>query len=137
VYNVTVEHDGQRWGYEQLCARWKGYCYDNEILRLSEHIPDVESGAISLAYPVYMDPSTFETYTLPAFFGGVNLSDVNTVERVGAVALAYFLDSREQWRQDVGDRWEAEMLKRVEELSKIYSPDLKVGIAFPVASPRD
>ncbi len=63
---------------------------------------------------------------MPAFFGGVSLTESGTVSNVGAVALAYFLDSREQWQLDLGTEWEAQFLKDVQALSEIYAPDLEV-----------
>ncbi len=113
--------------YEDLCAKWMGYCYDNEILRLSELVPDVESGEVNLTYPLFFSPYTFERFTLPAFFGGVELSDRGTVSGVGAVALAYFLDSSEDWQRRVGDRWEKALLRDVQTLAEVYAPDLEVG----------
>jgi hypothetical protein len=35
----------------------------------------------------------FQSYTLPAYFGGVTLSEENTITEVKAVALSYFLVS--------------------------------------------
>ena len=61
VYNLTVvNEDGRYVRYEDLCARWAGYCYDNEILRMAELIPSIEAGQINVTYPIYFDPMTFE-----------------------------------------------------------------------------
>ena len=60
VYNVTVEHDGKYWNYETMCAKWDGYCYDNEILRLSDIIPSVEANDTDITYPMFFHPYTFE-----------------------------------------------------------------------------
>lgn len=105
VYNSTVRYEGSDFRYEDLCAKWDGYCYDNQILRLAELIPSIEVGEINITYPVYFNPDTFEAYTLPAYFGGIQVSDKYTVEKVDAVSLTYFLDVSEEWRRKVGDRW--------------------------------
>lgn len=60
IYNISVEHNGRRLRYEDLCARYNGLCYDNEILAMSDLIPDVEVGNINLTYPVFFDPFTFQ-----------------------------------------------------------------------------
>ena len=46
--------------YEDLCAKWAGYCYDNQILQLSGLIPEIEAGNISMTYPLFFDPNNFE-----------------------------------------------------------------------------
>ncbi len=131
VYNVSVPHEGASLGYETLCAKWQGYCYDNEILRLSELVPEVESGGVELTYPLFFSPYTFERFTLPAFFGGVELDEEKgTVGKVGAVSLAYFLDSREEWQREVGDLWEKGLLRDVQALAEVYAPDLEVRITM-------
>ena len=73
IYNVTVVHEGKQLRYEQLCAHWNQYCYDNEILRMDRIIPEVESGDLKITYPFFFDPYSWEQYKLPIFFGGVQL----------------------------------------------------------------
>ena len=70
----------------------------------------------------------FQSYTLPFFFGNVNLSDVNTVESVGAVGLAYFLDSSDEERNDLGNQWEKRVLDSLLQLKDVYAPDLEVSV---------
>jgi hypothetical protein len=60
------------------------------------------------------------------FFGGLTLSDVNTVESVKAVGVAYFLDSADNWKEEVGNKWEKRVLDDVLELKDVYAPDLEV-----------
>lgn len=67
-----------------------------------------------------------QSYTLPAFFGGVELTDLNTIVSVRAVSLAYFLDVSEPWMEEIGDEWERILLHDIQELAKIYAPDLEV-----------
>ena len=55
-----MEHDGAEWTYEDLCAKWNGYCYDNEILRLVDVIPEVEANQTELTYPMFLNPYTYE-----------------------------------------------------------------------------
>jgi predicted RND superfamily exporter protein len=128
AYNVTVEVEGAPVAYSDLCATFNDYCYDNEILRLSDLIPGVESDEIRLTYPIYFNPNTFESYTLPFFFGGITLTEINTVSNVDAIALAYFLDASEDWRLEVGDRWEQKVLDSLLQRRNDIAPDLEVGV---------
>lgn len=121
-----MAHEGTNLKYAELCAQWNQYCYDNEILRMGDLMPNIESGDLKITYPIFFDPFTFETYTLPIFFGGTELDDGVTVKSVKAVGLSYFLDVSEDWLATVGDLWEKQFLKDVEHFSKIFYPDLKV-----------
>ena len=64
---------------------------------------------------------------MPAYFGGVSLSDENAITEVKAVALSYFLDVSEEWRATVGDKWEKKFLENVEKYAPDYYPDLEVS----------
>ncbi len=128
IYNVTVQHEGNSLRYAQLCAQWNGYCYDNEILRMAALMPQIERGDLKMTYPIFFDPFTFETYTLPIFFGGTQLSDDGvSVKAVSAVGLSYFLDNSEDWLSHVGDQWERKFLRDIQLHSHLY-PDLDVGM---------
>lgn len=128
VFNVSVEHNGQKYQYLDLCAKWGGYCYDNEILSLADLIPQVEQGLLNLTYPIYFNPFTFEAITMPAFLGGVEFGEEDhIIGEVKGVALAYFLDVSEEWMVEVGDNWERKLLEQVANLSAIYAPDLQIG----------
>ena len=65
---------------------------------------------------------------LPAFFGGVGLTDYDTVTRVEAVTMSYFLDVSEEWRAHVGDQWERQLLEDVQNKAAVYCPDLEVSM---------
>ena len=68
-----MDHDGSGLRYEDLCAKWNYYCYDNEILRLSETIPSIEANETQLTYPMYLDFNSqgMEVGNLP-FFTSIN-----------------------------------------------------------------
>ena len=71
----------------------------------------------------------FQTFPLAAFFGGVTLTDLNTVVEVKSVGLSYFLDQTEEWMIEVGDEWERGFLDDLQTLGKIYAPNLEVGLS--------
>ena len=49
------------------------------------------------------------------------------MESVGAVGIAYFLDSSDSERNELGDRWEKRVLDSLLELKAVYAPDLEVS----------
>lgn len=122
-------HEGNPLKYAQLCAQWNGYCYDNEILRMASLMPRIESQETKITYPIFFDPFTFETYTLPIFFGGIKLTpDEIHVEKVDAIGLSYFLDVSEPWLVETGDAWERQFLKDIQKFQDEFYPDLEVGM---------
>ena len=48
------------------------------------------------------------------------------MESVGAVGIAYFIDSSDPERNALGDRWERRVLDSLLELKDVYAPDLEV-----------
>lgn len=94
---------------------------------------DWQGGNMSLWIPNVFFPYSYfrfflflQSYALPVFFGGVTLTDVNTVSNVKAIAVAYFLNVDEEWKEKAGDLWEKGFLKDLQEKAEIYAPDLKV-----------
>lgn len=41
IQNTTVEYDGDVFSYRQICARWEGECYTNDILNIDYILPEV------------------------------------------------------------------------------------------------
>jgi len=125
VYNISIEHEGVAYRYEDICARWNGYCKYNEILGLAELMPEVESGSFNLSSPLTFDPVTFQSYILPAFFGGIVTDDIGRVRSVEAVSLTYFLDLSEKWQFLVGEQWEKKFVSTMAELA-LTKPKLSI-----------
>ena len=75
---------------------------------------EIETGQFNLTYPITFDPTTFQQYTLPSYFGGIEVSDIGTVRKVEAVSLNYFLDVTDDWQVSVGDQWERNFLKTLQ-----------------------
>merc|ERR1719419_682968 len=115
VYGINVEYEGLNFQYEDVCAKWDGICKSNEILNLVNLMGEIEVGQFNLTYPITFDPTTFQQYTLPSYFGGIDVSDIGTVKKVEAVSLNYFLDVTNDWQIAVGDQWERNFLKTLEE----------------------
>ncbi len=92
VYNVSVTHEGRSLGYSDLCAKWRDYCYDNEILRLSELIPSIEAKEINITYPIYFDPYTFEVRSVSTTTSQTsNFSFLPTFTAVAIIFLLIYL----------------------------------------------
>lgn len=41
IQNTTVEYDGEVFSYKEICARWEGECFTNDILNLDYILPEV------------------------------------------------------------------------------------------------
>ena len=91
---------------------------------------------MSLTYPLFFDPFTFEQYTLPALMGGFTLSDGGTVSKVEALALSYSLDVSDERLKEIGDLWERKFLEtmmKAEEMvfciitSRSFTPARNLG----------
>ena len=114
VREMTIEWEDGTYDYEKLCARnLQGQCWINEILELGAFMEMIETRNVSLTYPFWINPDTFEPFKFPMFFGGIELSEINTIDNVAAVSLAYFLDSQEEWMKDRGLLWEDAFLETV------------------------
>jgi len=116
VKNITLEWEGNLYDYEQMCAlNFEGYCWDNEALDLGEFVDQIERRQLNLTYPIWLSPSTYKAYgPFPMYFGGIKLTEDNTIDGVEAVSLVYFLDSQEDWMVERGSAWEASFLAAVQ-----------------------
>ena len=55
VQNITIQWEGQQFDYQQLCAlNLNGYCLDNVVLDIGAFIDQIETGNISLTYPIWL-----------------------------------------------------------------------------------
>jgi hypothetical protein len=43
IQNTTVEYDGDIFSYREICARWEGECFTNDILNLDYILPEVSN----------------------------------------------------------------------------------------------
>lgn len=41
IQNATVSYDGEHFTYKDVCARWQGDCFENDILNLDYVMDDV------------------------------------------------------------------------------------------------
>jgi hypothetical protein len=86
--DTAASDDGDRQlSYAELCALviaadgTAAGCWANEILDLGGQVPDLESGNISLTFPIWLNPDTFKVYPLPLFMGGFELDEFGSVGR--------------------------------------------------------
>ncbi len=81
------DNGGRQLNYTELCALVTAAdgtaagCWANEILDLGGQVPDLESGNISLTFPIWLNPDTFKVYPLPLFMGGFELDEFGSVGR--------------------------------------------------------
>ena len=94
-----VGDNGYGYSYADLCALViEGGCWSNEILGLGKFMEAVEAGEMTMTYPIWFDPETFQRYTFPFFTGGVTLNpEDSTLAGMEYIALNYFLNSRTEF----------------------------------------
>lgn len=96
VQNLTVlSENGYGYNYNDLCALViQGGCWQNEILGLGKFMSEIETGEMTVTYPIWFDPETFHRYTFPFFTGGVAIHpEDSTLQSIQYIALNYFLNS--------------------------------------------
>lgn len=49
IQNTTVDYDGETFSYREICARWEGECFTNDILNLDHILPDVSILSLLIA----------------------------------------------------------------------------------------
>ena len=74
----------------------------------------IEERKINISYPIWFHPVNFQAYPVTLFFGGVKLNQLNQIEIIRAVTLAYFLSSQDENSMDRGKLWENKFLEAVE-----------------------
>lgn len=99
IQNATAEYDGEKYTYRDICARWEGDCFQNDILNLDYIMDEILSKEINLTFPVMFNPATWDAHAFPVFFGGTVLSeDHTTIVSVPSIQLVYFVtvDTKKQ-----------------------------------------
>lgn len=120
IQNATGTYDGESFTYKDVCARWQGECFENDILNLDQIMDDVsfdnkpfhwtreiikflclfyffddfiqiESGNLTLTFPLMFNPVTWDTHVFPVFFGGTVLSADRTIDVAPSMQLVYFV----------------------------------------------
>ncbi|XP_012253050.2 patched domain-containing protein 3 [Athalia rosae] len=110
IRNATLEYEGERFAYEQICARWLDQCFINDILNLHHVIDEVESRELNLTFPVMFNPVTWDAHAFPVYFGGSVINDDSTIETVPSVQLAYFVAADSKRQDAIGALWEEAFL---------------------------
>lgn len=121
IQNTTVEYDGEVFSYKEICARWEGECFTNDILNLDYILPEVietefvneardlsekflsqvETGNLSLSWPIMLNPVSWDAHAFPVYFGGTKVSDdASYIISVPSLHLVYFVTADTK-RQDV------------------------------------
>lgn len=119
--NITVQGETEEtYRYNDLCAWAYENCYENNILDLQELMPEVENKTFNLTYPLMLNPNTFETYIFPLFFGGTNVSDLDTIESAAALSISYWLRTNTKNEDYRASKWETAILEAVGNVEDSY-----------------
>lgn len=117
IQNTTAVYDGERYTYDDICARWDDSCFSNDILNLDQIMDEVRdgcfwwisgdfagtsnltvrfslsqilSGEIKLTFPIMFNPVTWDAHAFPVFFGGTKLSAERNIISVPSIQMVYF-----------------------------------------------
>lgn len=89
VRRMTVEHDGQEYSYNEVCARVNKSCQENVLLRvLGYNASNIHR--FNLTFPVYHD-NTLGVVHLEHSVGQVEVDGNGFVQSAKAVRLIYYL----------------------------------------------
>ncbi|CAL4102468.1 unnamed protein product, partial [Meganyctiphanes norvegica] len=88
---VVVGEFRESYQYDDLCAKTPKGCFENKILFINEVMPEIENNSYSLSYPTIDIENDLDKLQLPFIFGGVDLSENNTITSVKALLLQYYV----------------------------------------------
>ncbi|XP_035687590.1 patched domain-containing protein 3-like [Branchiostoma floridae] len=113
--NISVDHEGQTYRYEDLCAAWQGKCDSNEFLELVDYNASQVQNT-TILYPTSFSPLGVQLF-LGTQLGGVTIVDgtEDTVESAEALQLHYYVrwDDSEQVNDVISAKWEEAFLAEV------------------------
>lgn len=89
VRRMNVVYDGQEFSYKDVCARVKGSCHDNILLKVLDYNAS-NIHRLNLTFPVYHD-DTLGVIHLEHTVGQVEVDGNGFVQRAKAVRLIYYL----------------------------------------------
>lgn len=123
VHNVSITVQGETletYKYDDLCAWAYEGCYENNILDLQELMPEVQNRTFNLTYPLMLNPNTFETYVFPFFFGGIEVSELDTIESASALSILYWLRTNNKNEDYRAAKWESAILDAINNVEDSY-----------------
>ena len=96
--SIRFGDDEELFTYREICARWEGECFDNDILNLDKIMEDVVTGALNLTFPIMINPVTWDAHIFPVYFGGPVVSDDGIILKVPSLQLAYFVNADSKYQ---------------------------------------
>eukprot|EP00095_Tigriopus_kingsejongensis_P010659 maker-scaffold627_size122700-snap-gene-0.37 protein:Tk10659 transcript:maker-scaffold627_size122700-snap-gene-0.37-mRNA-1 annotation:"hypothetical protein AaeL_AAEL001299" len=116
VKNLTFTHNNQTLGFNDVCAKDKGSCWSNDILGVASVMQEVENNSMSLTYPIWFNPFSFDRVIFPFFCGGIEITEHYTIASIYVISLNYFLASGTAFDMERGKIWEKTFLDTIETL---------------------
>lgn len=113
VKNITVEHDGKTWKYEDLCSKRNNICLENKVLSMEPRIENIIRGREKVRYPYRLNKFTSAIEEYLENLGGVTVDDESNIKFVEAMRFHYVLDFTNAKRQEINVMWKTEFIKRI------------------------
>jgi hypothetical protein len=85
VKNFTFEYMDRVYTYEDVCARWRGKCYETATTKMLKIIDEVERNSSSASsntepidWPIFVSPEDFDFLIMPESLGSPTLVNNET-----------------------------------------------------------
>ncbi|UYV68616.1 PTCHD3 [Cordylochernes scorpioides] len=129
IKNLTIVYDGKKLQYKDICAKEKGQCFFNPVLKYVYKIKEIESGIYKLKFPFIADVQTAIITFTPLFLGGVTTEkDSNIIKSAKAISLIYILDFDDPNTDIRNELWEFAFLDL---MGKLEYPHLNLYYITP------
>ncbi|XP_023242116.1 patched domain-containing protein 3-like [Centruroides sculpturatus] len=113
IKNITINHEGIKVGYSDICAGVNEKCFQNPIIEMLPEIDNIVQRKKKLKYPFDIDPLTYRSQINSLNFGAVTEDENNLIKTVNAMRLAYFTDDSNKKKHGVIAKWQTEVYNRI------------------------
>lgn len=111
--SIVFGEEQETFSYRDICAKWEGECFENDILNLDKIMDEVVTGELNLTFPIMINPVTWDAHIFPVYFGGPVVSDDGIILKVPSLQLAYFVNADSKYQDSRGAMWEDAFLDAV------------------------
>ncbi|XP_023209843.1 patched domain-containing protein 3-like [Centruroides sculpturatus] len=125
VKNISIEYEGKRYTYEELCARNGKECVENTVMKLVPYVHGIASGEHSVKYPVDMNTVTYYRTYYAVNLGQVKTDKQRNILDAKAVRLMYPLDISNKFKYKIAVEWERMFIKS---MINVTFPDITIEV---------
>ncbi|UYV60852.1 daf-6, partial [Cordylochernes scorpioides] len=93
VMDTTITWKGKKWGYKQLCAKSKGECYQEKVLKLRDRLDWINNTEHCVKFPIVIHKTNWSYEFYGMSIGKPTLDNSSCVRAAKAMGIIYHLDS--------------------------------------------